>query len=276
MKKIYIAVLIALFTTSIVFAAEYKRVVSLAPSVTESLFELGMENEVIGITIYCPKGNAKKEIIGTLIEPDIEKIAVLKPDLIIATKEGNNKGVVEKLARLGFEVYVMETASNFIEICSNFYALSKKVGKENIAAGIIDNAKDELNALREKTNALPKLKIFWEVGAKPLYTAGRQSFATDYNYYTGSANIYGDIDMRYFPVDAEDVILRNPDVIILVDMGDVSKEEIARWLRYKTLKAAKSEKVFMINVNDIFTPTPSTFSKGAYIVAKTLYPELFK
>ena len=256
-------------------AFAYLRIVSLAPSVTESLYELGMENSVVGITIYCPKGNTKKEIIGTLLEPDLEKIVMLKPDLIISTKEGNNKAAVEKLSRLGFNVYVMETSQNFIEICSNFYNLGKKVGKVSEASEIIDKANESVNADLAKINNDGVKKVFWEIGAKPLYTAGRQSFANDYNRYTKTENIYGDTDMRYFAVNAEDVLERNPDIIILVNMGDISVEELVNWRKYKSVNAVKNAKVFMLDVNELFTPTPSAFAKGVSILSKKIYPEIF-
>ena len=276
MKKIYTALLFLVVIISITFAADYKRIVSLAPSVTESLYELGMDNEIVGITIYCPKGQSKKEIIGTLLEPDIEKIMLLNSDLIVATKEGNNKAVVEKLIRLGFNVFVMDTSENFIEICSNFYALAKKIGKEEIAVEIIDNAKEYSEEVLNMFEGIEKQSVFWEVGARPLYTAGKQSFVNDYNYFTKTGNIYADVNMRYPPIDIEDVLKRNPDIIIMVNMGDVSAAETELWKKYKTLNAVKNGKIFMIDVNDIFTPTPSTFAKGLKIISKMLYPEIFR
>jgi len=269
-----IAVLLLLLSASFAFA-DYKRIVSLAPSVTASLYELGMENSVAGITVYCPKGTVKKEIIGTLLEPDMEKIVMLNPDLIVSTKEGNNKAAVEKLSRLGFNVYVMETSENFAEICSNFYNLAKKVGKAAEAAEIIDKARESVNENLPKIKNAETKKVFWEVGAKPLYTAGKHSFVNDYNYYTKTENIYGGLDMRYFSVNMEDVLEKNPDIVILVNMGDISAEELANWQRYKSVNAVKNSKVFMLDVNELFTPTPSSFAKGISIISKTLYPEIF-
>ncbi|MCL2144307.1 MAG: helical backbone metal receptor [Endomicrobia bacterium] len=275
MKKIYTALLFLAVITSIAFAADYKRIVSLAPSVTESLYELGLDNEVAGITMYCAKGKSKKEIIGTLLEPDLEKIVMLKPDLIVSTKEGNNKAAVEKIQRLGFDVYVMETASNFKDICENFTLLAEKVGREQKVLELIAKAENEVQEIYVQTSFLPKETVFWEVGAKPLYTAGKQSFVNDYNFYTATINIYEDIDVRYPPISIEDVIERNPDIIILVNMGDISKDEIKNWKKYNTVTAVQNERIYMIDVNDIFTPTPSTFAKGVKILAKTVMPEIF-
>jgi iron complex transport system substrate-binding protein len=268
--------LLLLFFAPFAYPADYKRIISLAPSVTESLYELGLDREVAAITIYCRKGETPKEIIGTLLEPDLEKIIMLKPDLIISTKEGNNKAAIEKIQRLGFDIFVMETAGNFDEICANFKDLAKKVGRDEEAAKLISEAKDEIRSIYSHTMLMPRESVFWEVGAKPLYTAGRQSFVNDYNYYTSTINIYEDIDIRYPSIGIEDVIERNPDIIILVNMGDISADEIKEWKKYPAVSAVQNNRIYMLDANDIFTPTPSTFAKGVRIIAKALFPEIIK
>jgi iron complex transport system substrate-binding protein len=257
-------------------SAQYGKIVSLAPLVTESLYELGIDSEIAGITVYCPKGKYKKEIIGTLLEPDFEKIALIKPDLVISTKEGNNKAAVEKLIRLGFNVYVMETSEDFNEICSNFLSLAKTVGKENEAKKIVSDSLDAAEDIRKKINVPAAQSVFWEVGARPLYAAAGKSFVNSYNHYTKTVNIYADAAARYLSADAEDVLSRNPDIIILVNMGDITSGEIDFWKKYKNINAVKNNKIFMIDVNDIFTPTPSTFANGVKILAGIVYPEIFK
>jgi iron complex transport system substrate-binding protein len=272
-RIIYIIAFLFLFT-GVTCTEEYKCIISLAPSITESLYELGAEQFVKGITIYCSKGTTKKEIIGTLLEPDIEKIALLNPDLIISTKEGNSKAAVEKLKRLGFEVYVIETARTFNEICINYYNLAKKLDRKAKADKIINTAKHSAEEIYAKINSLNRLKVFWEIGTRPLYTAGKQSLVNDYNYYTKTVNLYKGADIRYLAVNIEDIIKRNPD-IILVNAGDINSEEIRNWNKYKMIKAVKNSKIFMIYAGDIFTPTPLTFTKWAAILAKVIYEDAF-
>jgi iron complex transport system substrate-binding protein len=271
---VYIIAFLFLFS-GIACTEEYKRIISLSPSITKSLYELGIEQFIKGITNYCPKGMIKKEIICTLLEPDIEKIALLNPDLIISTKEGNSKAAVEKLKRLGFEVYVMETARTFNEICVNYYNLAKKLDRKTEAEKIINAAKHSAEETYAKINSLNRLKVFWEIGTRPLYTAGEQSFVNDYNYYTKTVNLYKGTDMRYLAVNIEDIIKRNPDVIVLVNAGDINSEEIRNWNKYKMIKAVRNSKIFMISAGDIFTPTPLTFAKGAAMLAKVIYEDAF-
>ena len=271
MKKLFL-VFIFIFITANAYC-EYERIISLAPSITRSLYELGLEKNVKAITVYCPKGTTEKENIGTLLEPNIEKIISLNPDLIISTKEGNNKSVIEKMQRLGCKIYVMDTVKNFEEICDNFKKLGAYVGKKETAESIIENVKKEMDIICAGIKNKKSEKIFWEIGAKPLFTAGKKSFVNNYNKFLGTINIFDDIDMRYPNVNIESVIIKNPDIILLVNMGDITNEEIQRWKRIKTINAVKNERIYMLDVNDIFTPTPLTFLKGVKIILKTVYPD---
>ncbi|GAB1401482.1 ABC transporter substrate-binding protein [Elusimicrobiota bacterium] len=272
MKKIFITLIIVFISANLF--AEYKRIISLAPSVTRSLYELGLEEKVIAVTVYCPKGTTQKENVGTLLEPNIEKIISLNPDLIISTKEGNNKSAIEKIQRLGCKVYVMDTVSNFDEICKNFQNLGNYLDKKETADKILKTVRDEIDGILLKTKNKKSEKIFWEVGAQPLFTAGKKSFVNNYNKFLGTTNIFEDIDMRYPNINIESVILKNPDIILLVNMGDITNEEIKRWKQIKTINAVKNNRIYMLDVNDIFTPTPLTFLNGVKIILKTLYPDL--
>ena len=274
MKKLIFVFLILNFQFSIFNLsanAQYKRIVSLAPSVTESLYELGAGGEVVGITVYCPKGESKKEIVGTLLEPDFEKIIALKPDLIVSTMEGNSKAAVEKLMRLGLNVYTAGTSQSFEEICANYFALAQKIGKGGNAAQIIKEARENIEVIYNNIAVENTQSVFWEVGAKPLYTAGKQSFVNDYNRYAKTENIYKDLNARYPQIDVESVLSKNPDIIVLVSMGDITESEIEKWKKYKTLKAVKNNRIFMLDANDIFTPTPKTFANGVKILAEKIF-----
>lgn len=272
MKKIFITLIIVFISANLF--AEYKRIISLAPSVTRSLYELGIEENVIAVTVYCPKGTTQKENVGTLLEPNIEKIISLNPDLIISTKEGNNKSAIEKIQRLGCNVYIMDTVSNFDEICKNFQNLGNYLDKKETVSKILKTVKDEIDSILLKVKNKKSEKIFWEVGAQPLFTAGKKSFVNNYNKFLGTTNIFEDIDMRYPNVNIESVILKNPDIILLVNMGDITHEEIKRWKQINTISAVKNNRLYMLDVNDIFTPTPLTFLNGVKIILKTLYPDL--
>ena len=264
---IFLLIIFLLYCSSF---AEYKRIISLAPSVTESLYELGIDKELIGNTIYCKDNNLKREKVGSVIEPNIEKIISLKPDLIVATKEGNYKSVIDKLIRLKLTVYVMEPYSNFKDICFNFQQLADYLGKSNEAKQIIADVKKEISNLSNKNKNKNEDKIFWEVGANPIFTIGNQSFVNEYNKYINGMNIFENIDMRYPNISIEVVIKKNPDIILLVNMGDVSSQEIIKWKKYKNISAVKNNKIYLLEASDIFTPTPKRFLNGIKVLQNKL------
>ena len=268
-KKLSMFLLI-IFLFSCSLFAEYKRIISLAPSVTESLYELGLEENLIANTVYCSDGNFKKEKIGTVIEPNIEKIISLNPDLIVATKEGNYKTVIDKLIRLKLTVYVMEPYSSFEDVCNNFQRLADYTEKSDTAKKIIENVKKEISQLSEETKKTDKEKIFWEVGANPIFTVGNQSFVNEYNKYINGINVFENIDMRYPNVSVESVIEKNPDIILLVNMGDVSDQEILKWNKYKNITAIKNNKIYLLEADDIFTPTPKKFLNGIKVLQQKI------
>ncbi|WP_372518932.1 ABC transporter substrate-binding protein [Candidatus Ruminimicrobiellum ovillum] len=270
MKSIFKILLLLIFLLSSNVFAKYNRIISLAPSATESLYELDIDKELVANTVYCSDGNFKKEKIGTVTEPNIEKIISLNPDLIIATKEGNYKTVIDKLIRLKLTVYVMEPYSSFEDICINFQQLADYLDKSDTAKEIINNVKNEISKLDDDAKNINKEKIFWEVGANPIFTVGKQSFVNEYNKFVNGINVFEDIDMRYPNISVESVIEKNPDIIMLVNMGDVSEQEIAKWNKYKNITAVKNNKIYLLEANDIFTPTPKRFLNGIKVLKNKL------
>ncbi|MDR3111806.1 MAG: helical backbone metal receptor [Elusimicrobiota bacterium] len=261
MKKLLLFLFIIFSIVNFAQAKEYKRIISLAPSVTISLYELDLEKNIAGITLYCPKGKYQKELVGTFLEPDLEKIVALRPDLIIASKDGNLKAPVEKLQKIGFEIYVMEAAKNFEEICQNFILLAKKTNTEKTALEIVKKAKMQVAEIYNSTKLSQAKTVFWEIGTKPLYTAGKNSFLNSYNKYSNTKNIYGEtIKSAYSPVDIEDVLMRNPDIVLIADMDTSAKYPQEQIKKYALCNAGKNGKVYVLKSDELFGLTPLSFS----------------
>ena len=168
------------------------------------------------------------------------------------------------MLRLKLTVYVMEPYSNFEDVCNNFQTLANYLDKSYEAKKIITDVKKEILILSNETKN--KEKIFWEVGANPIFTVGKQSFVNEYNNYINGINVFENINMRYPNISVESVIEKNPDIILLVNMGDVSEQEIAKWNKYKNITAVKNNKIYLLEANDIFTPTPKKFLNGIKVL----------
>lgn len=258
-------------------AANPQRIVSLAPSLTEALYLLGMDDRVAGVTVFCnhPPQAKQKEKVGTIIEPSIEKIVSLSPDLVVATKEGNRPQTVNSLRKLGIRVEVFNHARDFHSICENFIRLGKLVGKEVRAKEIVEQAKRKVNFISTKVANLPKPKVFWELGARPLVTISREAFVNEFIRLGGGINIVDEARMRYPILSREEILRQDPDVIILVTMGDVTKEEKRSWQKFKNLKAIRSDRIYIVDADLVCRPSPLTFAEGVEEIAKLLHPETF-
>ena len=274
--KSFIIVFLAMLS-SFVNAEEPKRIISLAPSITESLYQLGAEKTLIAVTSYCnyPPQAKTKEIIGTIVSPNIEKIFSLSPDLVLANNEINRSQTIEKLKSLGLRVVTLDRCDNFGDIVKSFIQLGKLVGREKEAEVIIEEVEAEVKSINQKLKTLPRVRVFWEVGARPLVSVGPQSFTNEFTRYSGGINIFADTPGKHPRVSREEVLRRDPDVIMLVTMGDVKKGEKAYWKKFKDLKAAKSDRIYIIDADKVCRPTPNSFLTGLKEVVALLHPEVF-
>jgi ABC-type Fe3+-hydroxamate transport system substrate-binding protein len=268
-KKLFLAFFILTAGAGLVFGKSYERIVSLAPDATNALYELGLDEQVKAITIYCPKGASPKEIIGSVLVQDIEKIIALKPDIVVASKDGNDKRVVERLRQFGINVFVLEQADSFEAICDNFTNLANALDRKKEARQILDYVNKGVLAIRRKNESKPPQTVFWEVADNPLYSCGKRSYLNSYNYFTNTKNIYADIDINYFAVEREDVLVRNPQTIIVLSMAGFGDRKT--WQKFKHIEAVKNNRIFVLSSSDMLGATPLKFLRGLEILDEALH-----
>jgi iron complex transport system substrate-binding protein len=275
LKNSKIIIVILLLSIKIISGAEPKTIVSLAPSVTESLYLLGLEKQLIAVTSYCnyPKEARTKKIIGSMTNPNIEKIFSLSPDLIVTIKGINRYGSIKKLKSLGLKVAALDKSKNFEDICRNFIILGKISGRKKKAKKIVKKITREIETIKSKIKNSPPLKIFWEVGSRPLITAGKKSFVNDFIKYAGGINIFSDTAADYFRINQEEILKRNPEVIIMTTMGKPSNKEKKKWQKFKNISAVKNNRIYLINADKVCRPTPLSFLAGLKEIVKTIHPD---
>ena len=117
------------------------------------------------------------------------------------------------------------------------------------------------------------MKIFYEVGAQPLFTAGKKSFANDIIESAGAVNIFSDVGSRFPQVSREEVIRRDPEAIILVAMGNVNLKEKAAWNNFKAIQAVKNNRVYFTDDNSFTDPTPKSTVDASEKLAEILFPD---
>ncbi len=251
-----------------------ERIVSLGPAITEELYLLGVEDRLVGCTVYCcrPEGAGLKEKVGTVIDVDVEKIAALKPDLVLSTSLTDPRDI-KKLKDLEIKVVCFPAAKNFSQICEYFLELGKIVGRSEQARILVEQAKARVKLIDKKIAGLPKPKVFIQTGAYPLYTPNKDSFVHDYILRAGGINIAADSVGRFGGgvYSRELVVKENPDVIIIVTMGIVGEGEKRAWQKFKTMQAVRNQRIYIVDSYRLCSPTPLSFAAGLEEIVDILH-----
>jgi iron complex transport system substrate-binding protein len=169
-----------------------RRIVSLAPGITETLYELGLDDKIVGVTSYCnwPPRARQKPRIGGFTNPSIEKIVSLKPDLIIATADGNRKDTVNQLERIGLAVYVTNP-SDTDRILKSILHIGEITDKINVAEKLVEKLQKRLDNIAAQTQNKRKPRVFFQIGLEPVITAGRGTLISEVIGRAGGINIAG-------------------------------------------------------------------------------------
>ncbi len=253
-----------------------QRIVSLAPSVTEILFALGLGKKVVGVTEYSdfPAEALRKENIGTYIRPNIEKIVSLRPDLVIATAGGNPKRVVEQIEALGLAVFT--TFPKEIEgIYESIRTIGNLTGTGKQAELLSHSLEKEMAEIADRVKGLEKKKVFFQLGTIPLHTTGSGTFVDQLITLAGGVNIAGNETTRYPVYSMEAVIMGKPDVILSAVMRTDRMQTKAFWGKWTIIPAVARGDIYKVNPDLCNRPSPR-ITEGLREIAMRIHPEAFK
>lgn len=252
------------------------RIISLAPSITEILFELGLSKNIVGVTSYCnyPKEALNIERVGTFSEPNIEKILSSRPDLILTTGL-EQQPTVEKLKKLKLNVEVIYP-SNIEELFDSIRKIGKITETETRAERLITEMKARIGKVKAKVAQIPRekrKKVFVELWYDPITTAGPGSYVDELIELAGGINIAYDTLRPYSRFNPELVIARNPDCIILGYMAqkDRGPGEVLRRFGWGSISAIKNGKVFCDIDPDLLVRPGPRLVDGLEEIYKRLY-----
>jgi len=258
---------------TVTIKAEPKRVVTLAPSITEDLYYLGLFDRVVGVTNYDdfpPAVSNVTRVGGYGKYANLEKIAALKPDLIIA--DSYSLPILKKLEEIAPVIIVDPHSLN--DIPRALALLGKVFNAQEAAKKAIDEFNAQVNAISSAVKNEPRVKVFYIVWNKPLMTAGGGTFISDVINLAGGVNIFN--DTKGWPsVSVEQVLERDPQVIILTPHCGMTVQDVYKGPLAGTT-AAKDGRIYMIeDEGDLIHPSPRVV-KGLEIVAKLLHPDAFR
>ncbi len=241
----------------VVLSAPAKRIISLAPSLTELLFAAGAGERVVAVVEYSdypPEANALPRI-GRHDMLDMERILALEPDLIVAWQSGNPRASINRLRELGLTVYSAEPRS-LAEIPEHLEKLGTLAGTEEIATAASQRFTDTLNDLAQRFGNARTVRTFYQIWNQPLMTAGGNELINDIITLCGGANIFADIDLIAPKVSVEAVLLRDPEAIVASGMDQERPEWLDEWRQWPSLAAVAEENLFFVPPDLLQRHTP--------------------
>jgi len=260
----------------VTFDERPKRIVSMAPSVTETLFAVGAGNRVVGVTTaddYPPEVEAV-ERVGDYRGPNVEKVISLNTDLMILSFDGATKGYAEDMAEKTRTKVVVLNPKTVDAAISSVGLVAKLVGEREKGRVVEERLRDELGRIGEKVAGEPKPTVFYEVWGDPLQTAGPGSFIDDAIRLAGGTNVAADTGDAYPEYSKETLLQRDPDYYLAGRSSGVTVEEISGRPGYPALGAVKDGRVTVVNDDLVVRPGPRIV-EGVREIAEAIHPKAF-
>lgn len=261
------------------FDDEPQRIVSLAPAHTEILFALGLGDRVVGVTTFCnyPEEALAVEKVGDLMGINMEQLTALSPDLVLAI-EGLDEPVAG-IEELGIPVLVLQP-TDLESIYTTVEAIGLATGRTAEAEALVSDMRARIAAVAERVEGVEERPtVFYELDAtdpaKP-YTAGPGTWHDEFITLAGGASIAADAAMPWVQFSAEEIIARDPDLVILGDANfGVSPDDVKARPGWNVLRAVQNDAVYPIDDDLISRPGPRVV-EGIEALAAILHPERFR
>jgi iron complex transport system substrate-binding protein len=250
-----------------------QRVISLSPNLTEMIYDLGAQDRLVGDTDFCkfPPEAEKKEKIGGWVNPNFEKIVSLKPDLVVALKFHDK--AVNTLKKLNIPV-IIYNCDSVEDILETYTQLGEKLGCEAKAKTARQALEKRLAKVKLKGKGQKPLSVLFVVGRTPgtlnqIYGVGPQTFVDELIQMAGGVNVLHDSKTGYPLVSKEELIQRNPDVIIDSVLSHEMKarklEKSSTWDQMPVLQAVTKHHVYYFLDQDFLIPGPSMVKLGEFL-----------
>ncbi len=263
----------------VVIEEEPEAIVSMMPSNTEIVYELGIGDKMVGASDYdnYPEEVTDVEKIGGL-EFNVEKIISLSPDVVLAHEGilGVGEAGLQQLRDAGIPVVVIANADNFEELYSTIEMVGQATGEADEAEELVQEMKESLDSIKEKAASVEPKKVLVEVGPDPeIYTAGNNTFMNEMLTWINAENAAGDLE-GWKAISPEEILSENPDVIVTTYGYYVENavEQVKGRPGFGEVNAVKNDEVIDID-SDMVTRAGPRIVQGVEELAKAIYPETF-
>ena len=255
-----------------------RRVVALAPSITEIVYALQMEACLAGVTRFSdfPLPAQSLPKVGSYVKLDVERIAALKPDLCIAIRDGNPVASVEQLQTLRIPVFAVNP-HDLQSVMQSILAIADLLGAERKARIIVEDMATRIQKVKQCTaKSAHRPRVFFQIGVSPIVSVGSGTFIDELITLAGGVNVAAGRD-PYPRFSREQVIALAPDVIVISSMArEAIFEQVKNeWLAWPAIPAAANKAVFIAPTNIFDRPTPRLVD-GLELMAQYIHPEIFE
>jgi iron complex transport system substrate-binding protein len=258
------------------------RIISVIPAVTEMLFALGAGPEVVAVGTFdqYPPEVAKLPRVGALLDPDLERILSLRPDLVVVYESQSD--FRQQLERAAVPTFVYKHAG-LADITETIRRLGARIGREVEAAATVRKIEDQLAAIRKRVAGRPKprtLLVFDRdaLALRGIYASGGVGFLQDMLDVAGGENVFGDVQRQSLQATTELILARRPDVVIEFRSGTLTPEqrskEIAVWQNLPSVPAVRSKRITIITDQRAVVPGPRV-AEGTELIARAIHPDAF-
>ena len=234
-----------------------RRIVSLAPHVTEMLFAAGAGDKVVGVVDYSDYPEAAKGVrrIGGYSRLDLEVIAALKPDLAVGWESGNAPASLARLRALGIPVYLSQP-ERIDDVARHLERYGELAGTQNTARAAAAAFRTRLAALRGQYEKRPPVRTFYQVWKQPLLTVGGGQVISDALRLCGGENVFADLKALAPAVTVEAVLAADPEAVVASGMDEARPDWVDDWRKWKNMTAVQRDNLFFIPPDLIQRHTP--------------------
>ncbi|MBI3303022.1 MAG: cobalamin-binding protein [Deltaproteobacteria bacterium] len=282
-QKVFIAVLVVLFVGFPAWGEQLagfrpKRIVSLAPSVTETLFALGAGEQLVGICTFCdfPHEVERIDRIGSYLMPNVEAIVAKAPDVVIGVPP-NSPEAVEALRRAGLRVVIVQV-DTIEQIEAAMRTIAYEAGRKAEGEALLADIQRRMAAVRARLDGVPQRRVLMVVGQNPLIAVGSGIFLNELITQAHGINIAAGTNQQWPRLSLEFAVANQPDVIIDSSMGSEEKEEtqlLGVWRNFPELPAVRNGRLYGRRSYTLLRPGPR-LAEGFEEIARLIHPERFQ
>lgn len=258
-----------------------QRIISIIPSTTEMLFAMGAGSRVIGVGNFdrYPPEAATRPKVGGLIDPDVERILSLKPDLVVVY--GTQSELRQQLDRAKIPMFLYQHAG-LSDITGTIRELGVRVGSPKESDAVADRIEAEIEDVRKRVAGRPRPRTLLVFGRdaetlRGIYASGAIGFLHDMLEAAGGTNVFADIKRQSIQTTSELAVARAPDVIVEigVDTASASGRNLRAWDALPSIPAVRNKRIYQLTGDGMMNPGPR-ISSSVRRVAEVLHPDAFK